>query len=79
MSPDNTKHCSVSLLNKYIPECILILAKIGMIRYINLIDGILSGKFETDHGFLKPTRHIPPTNSTHDRNMSPVKGYTFAQ
>ena len=26
-----------------------------------------------------PTRHIPPTNPTRDRNTSPVEGYTFAQ
>ena len=79
MSPDNTKHCYISLPNEYTPEYILKLAEIGMIRHVNLIDGIPSGDFETDHDLLKSTRHIPPTNPTHDRNMSPVEGYTFAQ
>ena len=26
-----------------------------------------------------PTRLIPSTNPTHDRNISPIKGYTFTQ
>ena len=50
-----------------------------MIRHVNLIDGIPSGEFETDHDFLKPTRHMPTSNPTHDCNTSPVEGYTFAQ
>lgn len=79
MSHDNMKHCYVSLPNELKSECILVLVKIGMIRHINLIDGIPSGKFETDHDFLKPTRHIPSTNPTHDCNTIPVEGYPFAQ
>ena len=49
-----------------------------MIRHVNIVNGISLGKFETDHDFLKPTRHIPPTNPTHDRNISPGETYIFA-
>ena len=74
MSHDNTKHYYVSLPNKYTPEFIMVLAKIGMIRHVNIVNGVLLGGFETDHDFLKPTRYIPPKNPTHDRNTSPVEG-----
>ena len=57
----------------------MILAKLGMTRHVNFINGAPLGDFETDNGFLKPPQHITPTNPTHDRNMSPVEGYTFAQ
>ena len=79
MSPNNTKHCYISLHNVYTPECILKLAEIGMIKYVNLIDGDSSGDFETNHDLLKTMRHIPSINPTHDRKMSPVEGYTFVQ
>ena len=34
--------------------------------------------FKSKCSFFHPKRHIPPTNPTHDINMSPVEGYTFA-
>ena len=79
ISPNNTKHYYICLPNKYTPECILKLAEIRIIKHVNLIEGVPSGNFETDHDFLKPTRHIPPTNPIDGHNMSPVEGYTFAQ
>ena len=36
ISHDNTEHFYVSLPNEYTPECMLTLAKIEMIRHINL-------------------------------------------
>ena len=36
----------------------LVLAKIGMIRQVNIIDGIPTGKFETDYNFSE-------SNATH--------------
>ena len=73
MSPDNTKHCYVSPPNEYTTECIMILAKIGMIRHVNLINGVPSSDSETDHDVLKLVQHIPPTNPKHDHNMIPVE------
>ena len=82
MSPDNTKHCYVELPNEHTPECIQRLIQIGLIKRVNIIEedtDLTSNEFESDHKFFHPTRHIPPTNPTHDRNMSPVEGYTFSQ
>ena len=31
-----------------------------------------------NHDFFNPNRHIPPTNPTHDLNISPVIGELFA-
>ena len=78
-SPDNTKNCYVRLPNEYTSGYFQKLVQIGVIKHINLIDSIPKGKFETDHNFLKPARHIPPTKPTHDHNMSPVESCTFAQ
>ena len=50
-----------------------------MIKHIHLIDDIPTGKFDSNHKFLQPTRHIAPTNHTHDRNMRPVERYTLSQ
>ena len=79
MIPDNKKHCYGSLPNDHTPECIKRLAQIGLIKNIYLIDDIPTGNFDSNHNVLQPTRHIPYTNPTHDRNMSYVEGCIFFQ
>ena len=62
MSPGITIHCYVSLPNKHTPEYIDRLVQVGLIEYINLINGKPSGEFKSDHAvFIKHDTSILQT------------------
>ena len=72
ISPDITKHSFIELPRNWSKECIDRLVKIGLAEVIS------NEEIKYHHDFFTPKRHIPPTMSTHDMNMSPVEGKTFA-
>ena len=78
ISPDNTRHCNVPLPVERSQEALDILIEIGLAepRIINKCghEEIVKCK----HHYFHPVKHIPPTLSTFDPNMSPVEGKTFS-
>ena len=80
VSPDNTKHCfiPISTSESYTTECIQKLIDIGLVYPRTINEHGFQSEFKSVHPFFHPVRHIPPTNPTHDMNISPVEGKTFA-
>ena len=79
MSLYNTKHCYIKISDEHTPECIEIFIQIRMIEPIHIVEGITTGDIKSDYVFIFPKMHIPPTNLTQNRNISPVERYKFAQ
>ena len=78
MIPDNTNYYYIKLPNEHTFEYMNKLIHIGIVEPTHIVDGVPAGEYKSDFKKI-PTRHIPTTNTTHDFNISPVKGYTFSQ
>ena len=78
ISPDNTKHCFIPLPVNLSTECKEILARVGLMEPTTILENGYESPPVFHHPIFKPTRHVPPTNPTNDKNISPVIGYTFA-
>jgi hypothetical protein len=77
--PGNTHEKYVDLPNSMSIESLRQLEKVGIIEPIHFdkqMDYMKS--FKSRLPYFHPKRHIPPINWTHDMNISPVEGYTFA-
>ena len=72
ISPDITKHSFIDLPRNWSKDCIDRLVRIGLAEILP------NDEIKYHHDFFTPKQHIPPTMSTHDMNMSPVEGKTFA-
>ena len=76
ISKDITRHTFMDLPNKWSDDCVNRLIKLGLAEIVS------STEYEREviynHDFFTPKRHVPPTMSTHDLNMSPVEGKTFS-
>ncbi len=75
---DNTRHVFKPLPNDYSMECLERLVKIGLVEPLQFNEAGYMKPFKSSDDFFHPKRHIPPVNWTHDLNISPVEGYTFA-
>ena len=78
MSKDNTKLPFMSFNNDLPQNCIDRLVKIGVVEPVVQNEFGYRKEIKSKLSFLHPKRHIPPTNSSDDINMSPCEGYTFA-
>ena len=75
---DNTKHQFMPLLNDYLDTCIKILQSIGLTEKLHIdADGNVL-EFKSSIAFSHSYQHVPPTKTTNDINISPVRGYIFA-
>lgn len=77
-SSDNTSHIMKPLPSNFTPPCIQKLLEIGIIKPFCVSSNGFVPKFKSDHPFLNPVCHIPPTNPSDDMNISPVEGVLFA-
>lgn len=77
ISPDNTKHTFMKLPNNYSVTCLRILEEIGLTDELEIDKDGNVLKFKGSIPFFHPQRHVPPTNTTNDKNISPVEGYLF--
>ena len=77
VSPDNTKHCQIPIPNHHSEEVIQILQDVGMAEVQEVNEYGCQTKFTCCHPYFHPVKHIPPTLTTFDCNMSPVEGKTF--
>ena len=59
-------------------ECIQRLKQINLIEAKEPTKSGYCYPFKSKLSFLHPQRHIPPTNTSDDINMSTYGGYTFA-
>ena len=78
VSEDNTKHTYQEFNKKISQECLDRLLQIVMVDDAVTNDHGYDRKWKSKLPFLHPIRHIPPTNSNNDLNMSLVEGFTFA-
>ena len=79
LSPDNTQHSYIPLPVKFDEECVKRFEDIGIVEPSTINEhGWCSNWLKSDHPYFNPVRHIPPTNPSHDPNMSPVNGLTFS-
>ena len=78
VSEDNTKHTYMELRNDYSVACLKVLESIGLTDTLSFDSEGNVTEFKSSLDFFHPVRHIPPTNPTTDKNISPVEGYTFA-
>ena len=72
ISNDITRHTFMDLPRNWSMDCVDRLVKIGLAEFVSGDD------IKYHHDFFTPKRHIPPTMSTFDMNMSPVEGKTFS-
>ena len=72
IAPDITKYSFIDLPRNWSKDCIDRLVRIGLAEILP------NDEIKYHHDFFTPKQHIPPTMSTHDMNMSPVEGKTFA-
>ena len=72
ISHDITRHTFMDLPRNWSMDCVDRLVKIGLAEFVSGDD------IKYHHDFFTPKRHIPPTMSTFDMNMSPVEGKTFS-
>jgi hypothetical protein len=78
ISPDHTKYSIISLGNKRSPLVIKCLEEIKLIDPIQVNEHGHVFPFKSSMPYFHPKRHIPPTNSTDDINMSPVETKLFS-
>ena len=77
--PENNIEKYMNLPNDLSIEALRQLEKVGIIepiKYDSRYDYM--HPFKSRLEYIHPKRHIPPVNWTHDLNISPVEGYTFA-
>ena len=72
ISDDITRHTFMDLPRNWSSDCVERLVKIGLAEIVS------NDEIKYHHDFFTPKRHIPPTMSTFDMNMSPVEGKTFS-
>ena len=72
ISSDITRNTFMDLPRNWSSDCVDRLVKIGLAEIVS------EEEIKYNHDFFTPKRHIPPTMSTHDMNMSPVEGKTFS-
>ena len=75
VSPDNTSHCFMKLPVNYSKDCVDRLIKCGIAEPCQ--DNGSGVSFTSSHPLFNPVKHIPPTNPTNDKNLSPVTGKTM--
>ena len=59
-------------------ECLKRLEQIGIIEPLVIHENGFVEPFKSYLEFFHPKRHLPPVSWTHDENISPVEGKTFA-
>ena len=77
VSPDNTRHISIPLGNKRSPLVVEILEKIKLVFPVEINEFGHVFPFKSQMSYFHLKRHIPPTNSTDDINISPVETNSF--
>ena len=77
-TPDNRSHQFIPLPNDYSVPCLKILEEIGLTEELEIDDDGNVLKFKSTMDFFHPVRHVPPTNPSNDKNISPVEGKIFA-
>ena len=74
---DNTKHAFTSLPNEYPITSLKILERVGLIEKLDKEEDGNVKDLKSSPDFSHPVRHIQPTNTTDDMNISPVEVCTF--
>ena len=78
-APKNINDTYQDLPNDISIESLHRLEKVGIIDPLEYDEKIDYMKpFKSNLSYFHPKRHLPPVNWTHDMNISPVEGYTFA-
>ena len=77
--PNNVRDNYQELPNDMTIDSLRKLEKVGLVEKLEYDEKFDHMKpFKSKLEYFHPKRHLPPVNWTHDMNISPVEGYTFA-